>query len=291
MSSLRKNVASQKIGFCLNAIATGNPVTAGGAGNVSIDGGAQAACAGTFTHLGTGQWIYAPTQAETNGTNISFAFTGTGAIQVGMTFFTIGYDPTVANLPTNVIQVNGTAQTARDLGQGIPNAVPGAAGGLFIAGTNAATTVTTSFTTTFTGNLTGSVGSVTGAVGSVTGAVGSVTGAVGSVTGNIGGNVVGSVASVTAGVTVTTNNDKTGYALTSGGNTAVADAMFDEANGVETGLTMRQSLRLIASTTGGKLSGAGTGTETFRNAVADAANRVVATVDSSGNRSAITYSL
>lgn len=47
-------------------------------------------------------------------------------------------------------------------------ATPGATGGLFIAGTNAATTVTTSFTTTFTGNLTGSVASVTGAVGSVT---------------------------------------------------------------------------------------------------------------------------
>ena len=53
-----------------------------------------------------------------------------------------------------------------------------------------------------------------GTVTAVTGAVGSVTGAVGSVTGNVGGNVVGSVASVTAGVTVTTNNDKTGYALT-----------------------------------------------------------------------------
>lgn len=49
---------------------------------------------------------------------------------------------------------------------------------------------------------------------SVTGAVGSVTGSVGSVTGNVGGNVVGSVASVTAAVTVGTNNDKTGYSLT-----------------------------------------------------------------------------
>lgn len=46
------------------------------------------------------------------------------------------------------------------------------------------------------------VASVSGAVGSVTGAVGSVAGAVGSVTGNVGGNVVGSVASVTAGVTL-----------------------------------------------------------------------------------------
>lgn len=47
-------------------------------------------------------------------------------------------------------------------------ATPGAVGGLFIAGTNAATTITTGLTTTFTGNLTGSVGSVSGAVGSVT---------------------------------------------------------------------------------------------------------------------------
>lgn len=43
----------------------------------------------------------------------------------------------------------------------IPDVVAGGAGGLFIAGTNAATTVTTALTTTFTGNLTGSVGSLT----------------------------------------------------------------------------------------------------------------------------------
>lgn len=50
----------------------------------------------------------------------------------------------------------------------IPDAVAGATGGLFIAGTNAATTVTTSLTTTFTGNLTGNVGgNVTGSVGSL----------------------------------------------------------------------------------------------------------------------------
>lgn len=51
-------------------------------------------------------------------------------------------------------------------------------------------------------------------VASVSGAVGSVTGAVGSVTGNVGGNVAGSVNSVTTAVTVGTNNDKTGYSLT-----------------------------------------------------------------------------
>lgn len=66
----------------------------------------------------------------------------------------------------------------------LPSATAGAAGGVFIAGTNAATTITTALTTTFTGNLTGSVASVTGAVGSVTG--------------NVGGNVTGSVGSLAA---------------------------------------------------------------------------------------------
>jgi hypothetical protein len=96
----------------------------------------------------------------------------------------------------------------------IPNATAGATGGLFIAGTNAATTVTSSLTTTFTGNLTGSVGSVTGSVGSVTGAVGSVTGAVGSVTGTVGGvtgnvsgNVTGSVGSLAAQAKTDVNNE------------------------------------------------------------------------------------
>lgn len=42
----------------------------------------------------------------------------------------------------------------------IPDVVAGAANGLFIAGTNAATTITTALTTAFTGNLTGSVGSL-----------------------------------------------------------------------------------------------------------------------------------
>jgi hypothetical protein len=56
----------------------------------------------------------------------------------------------------------------------LPSATAGSAGGLFIAGSNAATTV--NITGNLTGNVSGSVGSVTGAVGSVTGAVGSVTG-------------------------------------------------------------------------------------------------------------------
>ena len=82
--------------------------------------------------------------------------------------------PTVAAIATGVWQdtTAGDFTVANSAGKSIYTGVaPGAAGGHFIAGTNAATTVTTAFTSTFTGNLTGSVGSVTGAVGSVTGAV------------------------------------------------------------------------------------------------------------------------
>jgi len=112
-------------------------------------------------------------------------------------------------------------------------------------------------------------------------------GAVSSVTGNVGGNVTGSVGSVTGAVTVGTNNDKTGYALSSAGNNSTADALLDRANAVEAGATPRQSLRLILAALAGKLSGAATATVTIRNAVADSKDRIVATVDADGNRSSV----
>lgn len=66
--------------------------------------------------------------------------------------------------------------------------------------------------------------------------------------------------------------------------------LLDEED-IETGLTMRQALRLITAAVGGEVSGGGTTTITFRNAVADSADRIVATVDVNGNRTAISYDL
>lgn len=66
--------------------------------------------------------------------------------------------------------------------------------------------------------------------------------------------------------------------------------LLDEED-IETGLTFREALRVVLAATGGKVSGGGTTTITFRNAVADNTDRIVATVDSNGNRSAITYDL
>lgn len=72
---------------------------------------------------------------------------------------------------------------------------------------------------------------------------------------------------------------------------ANADALLDRANGVETGLTPRQALRLLAAALAGELSGGGTTTITIRNAVADSKDRITATVTAAGDRTAIVYDL
>jgi len=83
----------------------------------------------------------------------------------------------------------------------------------------------------------------------------------------------GAVASVTAPVAVSASG---------------LDAALDTANGVETGLSLRGALRLMAAVLFGKASGLATATAVFRNAVADAKSRVTATTDVDGNRTAVT---
>lgn len=67
--------------------------------------------------------------------------------------------------------------------------------------------------------------------------------------------------------------------------------LLDLANGVETGLTVRQALRLALAALAGKCSGAELSAPVFRNAIADSKNRISATGDAYGNRSAITTDL
>jgi len=66
-----------------------------------------------------------------------------------------------------------------------------------------------------------------------------------------------------------------------------AAALLDLSNGIETSITPRQAMRLILAAAAGKLSGAATTTIAIRN-VGDTKDRITATVDSSGNRSAVT---
>lgn len=131
-------------------------------------------------------------------------------------------------------------------------AVPGAAGGLFIAGSNAATTVN------ITGNLSGSVGSVTGAVGSVTG--------------NVGGNVTGSVGSLAAQA-----------------KTDVNSAVFDVANTIED-MTFRQAFTISAADSAGLSSGNESNAPVIKG-MHSSTTRISATTDANGNRTAVTLTL
>ena len=66
-----------------------------------------------------------------------------------------------------------------------------------------------------------------------------------------------------------------------------ADALLDRAAGVETSLTIRQAMRLMAAALLGKASGLATTTAVFRD-TNDSKDRITATVDPNGNRSAVT---
>jgi hypothetical protein len=104
------------------------------------------------------------------------------------------------------------------------------------------------------------------------------------------------IARVTLVDTVTTNTDMRGTddALLAANYTVPptadenADALLDRADAIETGVTPRGFMRVSGAILAGKVSGGQTGTETFRNMVADSKDRVVSSNDTSGNRTALT---
>ena len=103
-------------------------------------------------------------------------------------------------------------------------------------------------------------------------------------------NLVADQSAATVG-TVTTLTNKTGFSIS--GTKTTLDALNDVsvadilAGVVEGTLTVKQAIMLITAANAGKLSGGGTATLTFRDTT-NTKNRIVATVDASGNRTAIT---
>jgi hypothetical protein len=111
--------------------------------------------------------------------------------------------------------------------------------------------------------------------------IGAVTGSVGSVTGNVGGNVVGSVGSVGT-------NGITAASLAADAGTEIATAVGTYV--VEGTYTVEQLLRLMSAALGGKASGLNGTNPLYRN-LGDTKNRISATADADGNRSAVTLDL
>lgn len=126
----------------------------------------------------SGAVAFQSTFAVTTSTSLAAlsctTLTASGAVAFQSTFATTGTTTFNAFTVTNAFTVSGaTTFTGAITGSNASNdlringVAPGASGGLFIAGTNAATTVN------FTGSLSGSVGSVSG---NVVGSVGSISG-------------------------------------------------------------------------------------------------------------------
>jgi hypothetical protein len=208
----RKNVAGQFITFQLISTTDGSAITGVSPAVRRCIDGTFAAGGGTVTEDTGGYYKYAMSQADTNGNNIGFRFSGTGAITVALNIVTTAADP------TDTVRFGLTA---------LPNVASGNAGALLVDGTGTAAIsnssgkvllqatqsgVTIPTVTTVTNQLTAAqiatgvwtdttAGDFTTAlsvgksvmngvslgtgltIASVSGAVGSVTGAVGSVTG------------------------------------------------------------------------------------------------------------
>lgn len=88
---MKKNVAGQKIGAQLVSATDGSDFTGAATVSVTGDAGAQATGSvgsGACTHEGKGYHTYAPAQAETDYDLIAFTFQGSGAITVTVQVFT-----------------------------------------------------------------------------------------------------------------------------------------------------------------------------------------------------------
>jgi len=85
------------------------------------------------------------------------------------------------------------------------------------------------------------------------------------------------------------DNDKLGFTLTSIERDNVATALLDLASAVD-GFTVRSVLKLLGAVLGGQLSGAATNTIVIKG-LDDATTRITATVDSNGNRTAVTKNI
>lgn len=131
-----RDVSGQIIGAQMTSLTDGAPFTGAVTVYVTIDGGAQtlgATGSGACTHEGNGYHTYLPTQAETDGSQIAFTFLASGAVTT-----TVQVYPFTDLLTASLSQLLAI-KTKTDY---LPSATAGAAGGVFIAGTNAPVTIT-----------------------------------------------------------------------------------------------------------------------------------------------------
>jgi len=257
----------------------------------------------TPVSLGDSVFLHFGTSSTTTGAATNADSTPT--VNVAEDGVALGYAPTVTNITTGLymVQIDCTGGNGFEAGRRYSVYVAATVG--TIAGRDGIGEFEVLATDLNTG------------VASVVGAVGSVTGAVGSVTGNVGGNVVGSVGSV-VGLTAANLDVAVSTRLATASYTAPMDAaatraalgmaaanldtqlgalptaaenataVLDEI--IEAALSLRAAMRLCIAAMGGKASGLDTTTAIYRDS-ADTKDRITATVDANGNRTAVTLDL
>lgn len=204
------------------------PNAAGGLLTYGSSTGQLNPSSGTFTGVGlatTQTGVTIPTVTQV--TDAVVLPTGTGSGQISLSSGAVLLQPTqdfnntgqTNALAANVTEIDGQSATASG-SVAFPSTISSFAGGAVASVTGAVGSVTATVNANVT-EIDGQAATASGTV-SFPSAIGTSTysgGAVASVTGNVGGNVEGNVAgsvnSVTEGVTVATNDDKTGYSLSS----------------------------------------------------------------------------
>lgn len=207
---MRKNTTGQYVAFQAisktdgSDVITGTPVV-----YYTIDGGTQAQTTATAVHEGNGQWSVALSQAETNGDHIVFSFVLTGAVTQTVNVYTLDADLT--NLDVAVSTRSTVAAT--DI----------VSGGAITTSGGAVSNVTLVATTTTNTDMRGTDGANTVAPDNAS---------IAAILADTGTDIPASIAALnnfdpaTDQVIVSTNNDKTGYALSSAANDAIGAAFL-----------------------------------------------------------------
>lgn len=321
----RKNTASQHVYFQLLSTTDGSAVTGASVSVRRCLDGTFAAATGTVTEDTAGWYKFAMSQADTNGNNVGLRFSATGAITVSLTFVTTDLNPYDAvragltalpnaaaeasgGLPTlSAAQAsNGTinANVHRWL-TGTPNALSSGrvevlvgavtdgvltsakfAAGAFDAVWSVATRILTAGTNIVLAKGTGITGFNDLSAAQVNAEVDTAISDAG---------LVAAVADLPTNAELATAlgtaDDAVLAAIAALNNPSanqIRDAIFSRAYSAAYGsFTFSELTSILLAVAVGKLSGAETTEVTIRNP-ADDANVVVATVDSDGNRSAVT---
>ena len=235
---MRKNISGQIVAFQAISSTDGSDVTTGSPTvYYTIDGGTQAQTTASAVHEGNGQWTVALTQAETNGDHIAFSFVLTGAISQTLNVYTINAD--ITNLDAAIssrstfdsasdqvtvstnndktgYSISGTKTTLDALNDIAATAI--VSGGAITTSGGAVSNVTTVATTTTNTDMRGTDGANTVAPDNAS---------IAAILVDTGTDIPASIAALnnfdpaTDQVIVSTNNDKTDYALSSAANDAI----------------------------------------------------------------------